>query len=435
MIDLFYYATTNFGDRVSPDIVRYVSGKDVQLSYTSPKLLAVGSILRLAQSGDTIWGTGAMDSNPWGDTVPTDLHITAVRGPLTRNVLLHYGIPCPELYGDPGILLPAVYPVQRTSTYRLGILPHYIDRDKMDELRQYYPESFVIDITDPPARVMECIAMCDTIISSSLHGIIAAEALGIPAAWTPLSDRVAGGSFKFHDYYLGSGRPAKEPSDWRSPVFVQPADFNCNALMGAFPDMTNTFTLLLDYAPHPNSVRAAELNECLEHNLSNKYIDEIHLLTPLKTIHVQHPKLKVIPTSAPRNTYNDFIAYASCQLQGKLVIIANGDIKFNDTLQQVRRYNMHNTILALSRDDLRNPDSQDAWIFKSPLPNIDKIAGNYTLGILGCDNSIAYTLKEATRYSIRNPCKTVILEHVHRKREIYSGPPRISQPYLFVSVE
>jgi len=49
--------------------------------------------------------------------------------------------------------------------------------------------------------------------------------LGIPAAWIRLSDNVAGGDFKFDDYYLGSGRPVQAACDWRTafstPKFVE----------------------------------------------------------------------------------------------------------------------------------------------------------------------------------------------------------------------
>jgi hypothetical protein len=39
------------------------------------------------------------------------------------------------------------------------------------------------------------------VLSSSLHGLIAADALGVPNAWIGLSDALRGGDFKFRDYY------------------------------------------------------------------------------------------------------------------------------------------------------------------------------------------------------------------------------------------
>ena len=34
-----------------------------------------------------------------------------------------------------------------------------------------------------------------------MHGLLAADAIGIPNAWLKLSDRLRGGDFKFQDYY------------------------------------------------------------------------------------------------------------------------------------------------------------------------------------------------------------------------------------------
>ena len=45
------------------------------------------------------------------------------------------------------------------------------------------------------------IAQCNHIVSSSLHGIVTAHSLNIPAVWVKLSDKVVGDGYKFRDYF------------------------------------------------------------------------------------------------------------------------------------------------------------------------------------------------------------------------------------------
>lgn len=52
-----------------------------------------------------------------------------------------------------------------------------------------------------PISVLHDIARCEYILSSSLHGLVVADALGIPNAWILLSDKVHGNGFKFRDYH------------------------------------------------------------------------------------------------------------------------------------------------------------------------------------------------------------------------------------------
>ena len=83
-------------------------------------------------------------------------------------------------------------------------MPHYADRrdPRLERLRKAYPEDVVvIDVRQKPEPVIREIARCETILSSSLHGLVTADSLGIPNGWLRLSDRVLGGGFKFRDYY------------------------------------------------------------------------------------------------------------------------------------------------------------------------------------------------------------------------------------------
>jgi pyruvyltransferase len=47
--------------------------------------------------------------------------------------------------------------------------------------------------------------------SSSLHGIVVAEAFGIPVKWIAPGQDIIGGEHKFQDYFLGTGRKKQKP--------------------------------------------------------------------------------------------------------------------------------------------------------------------------------------------------------------------------------
>ncbi len=57
-----------------------------------------------------------------------------------------------------------------------------------------------IDVMEYPEKVIGLIDQCEYILSSTLHGLIVADSLGIPNAWIESPD-LTGGRFKFDDYY------------------------------------------------------------------------------------------------------------------------------------------------------------------------------------------------------------------------------------------
>ena len=61
-------------------------------------------------------------------------------------------------------------------------------------------DGYCIDVRNGPDRVVREIASCAAVLSTSLHGLIVADAYDIPAAWATLAPDLMGGTFKFHDY-------------------------------------------------------------------------------------------------------------------------------------------------------------------------------------------------------------------------------------------
>jgi hypothetical protein len=75
------------------------------------------------------------------------------------------------------------------------------------------PDIFkVISVAQTPEEVADEIKSCKLVLSSSLHGIIVSDSLGVPNAHLMLSDNLSspnhlrGGEYKFRDYYSGINR-------------------------------------------------------------------------------------------------------------------------------------------------------------------------------------------------------------------------------------
>ncbi len=213
-LPLYYWRTptiTNFGDYLSVKLVERIINGPVtifkkQSGVFQRKLLAVGSILSVASDYDVIWGCGVNGKT----LMPSSFHfsyvdIRAVRGPLTRQFILdNFGLSCPEVYGDPVLLFPYFFPEfqrKENPSYEYIIIPHYTEKHLFP--KEVY--SNVVYPTDPWDEVVNKILSSKFVISSSLHGIVVAEAYGIPARLLKITYNEP--LFKYQDYYWGTGRP------------------------------------------------------------------------------------------------------------------------------------------------------------------------------------------------------------------------------------
>jgi len=207
----------NFGDQLSPVVLNYVLGRKFKLAARNEhgKLLAIGSVMSALRPGDVVWGSGAIKNRPL-QIYPGNKFL-AIRGPMTGALLKLAGGEDPGVYGDPALLLPLIYQAKIQKTGEVGILPHYVDKSAKIPLQtgEHYR---MIDITAPWPEVVDNICACSMIRTSALHGIIAAEAYGIPVMWERYSDKIIGGEFKFQDYFLGTGRLKQIPGHFTQPL-------------------------------------------------------------------------------------------------------------------------------------------------------------------------------------------------------------------------
>jgi len=89
--------------------------------------------------------------------------------------------------------------------FKFGVVPHYVDRKNPIIETSQSKDVSVIDVGQRPEQLLSELRQCEIVLSSSLHGIIFAHAVGRPALWIELSDKVEGAGFKFCDYYHSLG--------------------------------------------------------------------------------------------------------------------------------------------------------------------------------------------------------------------------------------
>jgi len=211
----------NFGDILSPLILNHY-GYDVKYAgQESADYFCVGSIAKLASENQTVLGSGIMSRT---NKINPHAIWKWVRGPITRDFVVSQGGNRPEIIGDPALLLPRLIPPKEKKEHKIGIIPHYVDYDYIKELypKKLYPQYKIINLLNNDLdKVVKQITDCEKIISSSLHGIIAAHAYGIPAAWAKFSDKLAGDGVKFYDHYASVNLPC-ELSMIENPKYTVP---------------------------------------------------------------------------------------------------------------------------------------------------------------------------------------------------------------------
>lgn len=182
-------------------------------------LMTVGSLWRMVKSGDHIWGTGvaydgtvqkrckkARDPN-----MVKNVTVYSSRGPLSAGQVQKHCSPnmdaeskAIESAGDAGFLVPFIFPELRvkkaTDEKKRCVIPHKRDEGNSAWHKDQELPTEVLNVGIGWVNMTLRMQSCDEIISSSLHGIILSEALGIASRRLRLSKEP--GDFKFSDFYM-----------------------------------------------------------------------------------------------------------------------------------------------------------------------------------------------------------------------------------------
>ena len=194
----------NFGDRIAPLLLEHFADIRVEWDTVSrSKIASVGSILEHIPPlwDGYILGSGKLHEDSRLQVVQmgkVSATILALRGPLSAQ-----GIAGNYALGDPGILADELVGAQ-VKVWDLGIIPHWSDKElapKFEALVKAPNTTKVINPSDDPLTVLRQIGACKRIVTSSLHGMIVADAFGLPRR-VEICPAMAkdGGDFKFRDY-------------------------------------------------------------------------------------------------------------------------------------------------------------------------------------------------------------------------------------------
>lgn len=184
--------------------------------------LIIGSTIdMLCKDHTEVWGAGIINGNKPLSLKPGKVH--AVRGPLTREKLIREGIICEEIYGDPALIVPLYYQPNYTPQYKYGIISHVSNQNFIDKIlvagRPIVDNKDILIIKMNQYNhwhdIIDKICKCQSILSSSLHGLIISEAYGIPNVWIEFGKPLIGGHFKFHDFFLSIH------CDRNAPVYIE----------------------------------------------------------------------------------------------------------------------------------------------------------------------------------------------------------------------
>lgn len=242
----------NMGDIITSLLVKKLFGIDLEwinknhLPLTREEVLfGTGSIIGETIDTSIVWGSGLI-SEYSANKANSYAEYLAVRGPITRQLLLDKNIKVPEVYGDPGLLIKEIVDFKKKkSRYAYGIIPHYVDYNRVYSTYKNHKDIKVIDVlnSNPLVPIYE-IMECEKTVASSLHGIIFSHAVGISSAWVKFSDKLAGDNTKFFDYFSSVNLHKIKPVEFFETKYMDnhlnklyyspPKDIDLNPLLNAF---------------------------------------------------------------------------------------------------------------------------------------------------------------------------------------------------------
>lgn len=193
----------NFGDAVNPAVLRELTGHRVTWApLHRAEVVCIGSLLdAYVRVGSTamVLGSGCRQGWCQADAVVAE-RVLSVRGELTARVL---GLPDTVPLGDPGLVVASLLPERRPRRGGALLVPHFAvpgTAAGRAALRAARAAGLgVVLPNEPPLLVAERVRAAECVVTSSLHALVFAHALGTPVQLVSFE----GGAeprFKYDDY-------------------------------------------------------------------------------------------------------------------------------------------------------------------------------------------------------------------------------------------
>lgn len=192
-------------------------------------------------------------------------------------------------------------------------------------------------------------------------------------------------------------------------------------------------TLIVGQYREPVAARAAEIASTLRANLENEAFDRV--IVVVEDEFCASPPSRVDDARCKhvflgqRLTYQAAFELAhAAKWWGGAFVLANSDIEFDHSVELARAV-PRGALWCVTRTEgngrfpWKPENTQDAWIFRVPLP---RFPCPFKLGVPGCDNRVAYEAKRAG-LTLWNPARHIRALHRHdsavrRVNSLYGGP-------------
>jgi hypothetical protein len=242
-------------------------------------------------------------------------------------------------------------------------------------------------------------------------------------------------------------------------------------------DTSPRLTLLTSFFYKEDHSHWAELAGALHVNLHNPFFAEVHVLMESPSgsecdqiqDHISEvlngarlsadarERLICVPVS-DQPTYGGFFDYANSKLAGKLVVLANTDVQFDETLGLIDAEALSSGDVGFVLSVQPPPysgdyaqlfgtecdsetrctsgqfdgwpyggESWDAYVFHSPLKGLSSEHLSHYMNTLGGENLAAYQVEKAAGVSLSNPCKHIHAFHWHCSEKMHAVGERVDR--------